>query len=536
MNQPAHIPTLVILVLTAIAYQLPGLFQPLVLYDEGIALCGAERILRGDIPYRDFWSMYAPGQFYTLALFFGVLGKTVLVERVYDLIVRCSISLVVFLILRQTVRSRLALGGWAVSVVWMKFFGSPGYTVYPFLLFFLVGVFFLRQHLAGTDRISAPMAGAAIGLSMLFRHFLGAMVAVLMLVSILSFFWARRFEGNPSKAPPGDASRISGHLPASFVLLVSAPFILVLSLLGIGGGLPDTVDQLFVFPLTKFSEFRSLPYPSLQLIFSARIESWTSLVSHALSAADVLVFYLFPALCVFGLVVNVGVWIREKRMSPTTAVGLYLSVAGLAFLKQASVRSELLHLLPCGLTAILVAFITYQQCSSSIRRKLWMRVASTCLAIFLVYPTVLWCQELSQLSFKTVAPVSDSYRMAVNFVKERAQGDDRVFVGVYNHDRIVANYVSLYFLFGRGYGTRYHELHPGVITTAEVQKEVVEEMERNNVDHLLLASGWWREPNRSQEDAGIDYLDDFIRSRFEPIMQFRDVSVWARRRGRPLQK
>lgn len=34
------------------------------LYDEGIILVGAQRVFNGDIPYRDFWSMYGPAPFF----------------------------------------------------------------------------------------------------------------------------------------------------------------------------------------------------------------------------------------------------------------------------------------------------------------------------------------------------------------------------------------------------------------------------------------------------------------------------------------
>jgi hypothetical protein len=32
-------------------------------YDEGLVLFGADRVLRGDVPYRDFWTLYGPASF-----------------------------------------------------------------------------------------------------------------------------------------------------------------------------------------------------------------------------------------------------------------------------------------------------------------------------------------------------------------------------------------------------------------------------------------------------------------------------------------
>ncbi len=49
--------------------------------DEGIVLEGAQRILRGEVPYRDFFSYFTPGSYYFLALLFKIFGSSFLVAR-----------------------------------------------------------------------------------------------------------------------------------------------------------------------------------------------------------------------------------------------------------------------------------------------------------------------------------------------------------------------------------------------------------------------------------------------------------------------
>jgi 4-amino-4-deoxy-L-arabinose transferase-like glycosyltransferase len=56
--------------------------------DEGIYLSGAERILRGQVPYRDFFVMTGPGTFWIQAAILGLLGPTLRAARlalVFDL-------------------------------------------------------------------------------------------------------------------------------------------------------------------------------------------------------------------------------------------------------------------------------------------------------------------------------------------------------------------------------------------------------------------------------------------------------------------
>jgi hypothetical protein len=51
------------------------------LFDDGIRLDGAERVLQGQIPYRDFYAIYGPAQFYWLPLLLKIFGVQSLTLR-----------------------------------------------------------------------------------------------------------------------------------------------------------------------------------------------------------------------------------------------------------------------------------------------------------------------------------------------------------------------------------------------------------------------------------------------------------------------
>ena len=75
--------------------------------DEGIILQGSARILRGEIPYRDFFSFYTPGSYYLYAGLFKVFGISLLVARGMLLAYAALFSLLTYLLARR-VCSRLA--------------------------------------------------------------------------------------------------------------------------------------------------------------------------------------------------------------------------------------------------------------------------------------------------------------------------------------------------------------------------------------------------------------------------------------------
>ena len=75
--------------------------------DEGIILQGSARILRGEIPYRDFFSFYTPGSYYLYAGLFKVFGISLLVARGMLLAYAALFSLLTYLLARRAC-SRLA--------------------------------------------------------------------------------------------------------------------------------------------------------------------------------------------------------------------------------------------------------------------------------------------------------------------------------------------------------------------------------------------------------------------------------------------
>lgn len=51
-------------------FQLFMMRYGLALYDDGVLFYGAERVLDGNIPYKDFWFVYTPGNLFVFALIF----------------------------------------------------------------------------------------------------------------------------------------------------------------------------------------------------------------------------------------------------------------------------------------------------------------------------------------------------------------------------------------------------------------------------------------------------------------------------------
>jgi hypothetical protein len=85
LKSDAFITGLSIFLLTC--YYLLFLNRGLVPGDEGYYIHIAERILQGQVPYRDFFLQYPPGYLYLLAACFKLLGTTILTGRISTLVI-----------------------------------------------------------------------------------------------------------------------------------------------------------------------------------------------------------------------------------------------------------------------------------------------------------------------------------------------------------------------------------------------------------------------------------------------------------------
>lgn len=554
---------------------------PLNPYDEGLALVNGLRVLRGDLPFRDYWAIYPPGQSYVLAGLFGFAGPTVMVERVYDTLVRLGIAVLIFgLALKLLPMRRWAVVPYVCSVVLLAAATFYGYAVFPALLFSFLSLLLWAHALDSDDdkrgvrRAWLFSAGVAVGLCGLFRVDIAVYSSAAILVGMALFdLWVRRGDdahsdklnrvggsvilstseesGVATEILRSDQSDISPRssnvslgqrvtnllvnllIVAGGALLVLLPFY---GWLAAASGFEVLWNNLITFPSTTFHEVRHLPYPPLWPDWS----EWSAV-------GDWLRFYL--PIVVFALtvltVVVAGVRSRGQasRMTRRHALASALTVLGAGLFVQALSRYDAIHVLPASLCTILLLVWLLQQVPAA-RWRQPLIVAAICLALIL--PTWFYFFDpYNQLSEHVSAfaprgcyseapaascvPIIPEQETVLRLLNQLDPSGGPVFSGLLHHDQIFVNDVSLYFLAQRPVPTRYHELHPGVATTLPVQEEIIAELEQNNVRWLALVD--WpnpREPNDSALSSGVTALDEYIRDNYTRSRTVGWYQLWQR--------
>ena len=112
------------LFLGGLAFLLARIGQPSSIYDEGLILVGAERVFRGDVPFRDFWNTHPPGQIWLTAGLFRLFGETMLSLRIWDAVVKAGLALSLYRWAALGAPRWAALMVFAVVLLWLDLFGQ----------------------------------------------------------------------------------------------------------------------------------------------------------------------------------------------------------------------------------------------------------------------------------------------------------------------------------------------------------------------------------------------------------------------------
>ncbi|MBF0543593.1 MAG: hypothetical protein HQM08_04130 [Candidatus Riflebacteria bacterium] len=244
-------------------------------YDEGIIVCGAKRIVEGEIPYRDFFECIAPGSFYLLAGWFKLLGisfKTVrislLLTGILSVILIDTISRKLFSSLPinednennlkkkdfQKINSELQIFDFNyLPALYALIFGIPFWVCASHhwdsnLFTFLTTFLFLRAIESGKS-VHFFLVGITTALTGAFMQQKGPILLHSELF-VLVIIWFRSKQ-NMRKNLISVASLFGGF--ALVGIFIGVYFFL-------NNGLSDLIFNLVEFPITNYNHLNKVPY------------------------------------------------------------------------------------------------------------------------------------------------------------------------------------------------------------------------------------------------------------------------------------
>jgi len=173
-------------IIFAIIYVFLGTSGGLNIYDEAVGLFGGERVAGGDLPYLDFWTMYAPGFYYLVALVGDIFGNNIMVFRI---MINLIVLVGIFSILnigRQLYKNLNGILPAFLALIWLSGYFLYGKAVPVALVLCFVSIlFFIGYFKTGHSR-SLIFAGLTTAIVMFFRHDFGAYLFIAQSIVFLT--------------------------------------------------------------------------------------------------------------------------------------------------------------------------------------------------------------------------------------------------------------------------------------------------------------------------------------------------------------
>ena len=486
--------------------------RPALIYDEGFALTNGLRVLRGDLPFLDFWTVYPPGTSLVLAIFFSLLEPSLEVSRWVHLAWIGVMATFAHLLMTSIANRFIAAVTTMLVTAWACLALTPSYSMTPAIALSLASLAVLDRGWQRDSRIACSVGGLIGGSIVFFRHDLAAYLLLSVLVC-----YAVIFAANPSSCVANARPRLRWYLGC-----YAAMGIAILAIILARSGIEPFVDQALVFPSLTQRDQRFLPFPAFMSFWSASTDP-----------ARWLLAWLAPMMLCLALAL-LGIWRRllpERTLLVVTITG---PLSGLLLL-QAFARLDLVHAAPSlifvaiTISAIGGAALSKRNIAAQASSGFAIAVFSFCSVIqlsnFFNPREVVSC--LYNSNCMRTAPDQNA---AVDFVNRTFAADEPIFVGNLRHDRIHINDALLYFRMNRPIPTKWNEMHPGEVTTKEVQSQIAEELEGQNVRAAILVDiPFGMERNASAESSRVYVLDTYLSSQFSPVWRQGSYTVLIRR-------
>lgn len=495
------------------------------IFDEGLAIYGAERVLNGDIPYRDFWTLYSPGIFYLLAICFKIFGVSVIVERMAGVVTHFLFLIVSYFILKPLVSKRYVfLGLFLISLFLRRllfYMYGYSYAVLPALLFTLVSCLSLRPYFFAGKKRWLAISGILTGITVLFRQDFGAYVFIAECLAIFIFIYKKSEAKNKILSA---VKECLFYVLSVFIVIFPAIFYFLSN-----SALPDLIRDIVIFPVTIYPKVRAIPFPA--------------------PSPESAIFYFPIAVFIITAVMLIRDSSADVSFRNDRCLICLILLLGIIFLGYPALRAQIRYLLPSQLMAIILfTYLVYRALQFSRIRHfvachffIYGIISVVSIFLFIIpliaeirdYRSALRNPALFSLELPRAYGCYDwdentfYQQEAIKFIQQHTEPDERIFVGNIRHDRIICNDIMFYFLSERHSATRYHELHPGLATTKEIQEKIIDEIKARRVRYVVL----WRgnqnvfEPNRSSESSGIFLLDEFIQKDYKLEKVFGDYQI-----------
>lgn len=486
-------------------------------YDEGISLYGAVRVMEGYIPYRDFYYLYPPGNLYLLALLFKGFGPSILVSRIFNTIILFFILICCYFITQKIVLDKISLLiSFFLITLWLGMDGSFNVLALP-ILCILFSSIFIFKYFENRSRQNLIIAGILTGITVYFRWDFSLYLFLSISLTLLIFNYIYYSDLGYNRLLSLIKAEKKLIIFWVFSILTIVPLVILLSYYV---PINELISQFIIYPIQIYPLYSPFPW-SYQYY-------------------DLIPIFIY--LCI-------SLWIfynlsKRNFGSKKDWKVIFLLFLGLSLTFYTKVRPDSGHFFPAMIIAlILFAFFCSEiiKINYLIQPQIAIRHPISTILKFLILfliigSFILYSTPVLTNKINNVTPLNlergngfyvsqqEDFIDAVKYIQLTVPPNDKIFVGNTNTDKTDVNNLMFYFLAGRDSGVFYYDLEPGVITTLPVQLEMINELQKNNVNYIILWSGG---ENINAQSNGIMVLDNYIQSHYILSKTFGNYTIYT---------
>lgn len=488
--------------------------------DEGIVLDGAQRILHGQIIYRDFFSFLTPGSYYLTALMFKIFGSSFLVARTGLAVMGAIMTVITYLLSRRVCRREISLfvsGLVTLTALPYRFLTLHNWdSTFWTCLAVYCAVRLIESPLWGWSLA----LGSSVSLTFLFEQSKGTG----LLLGLVIGFWLIASSGRDSCVL---VRTMLGPLAAG----VAWPIMMAVTYFA---GKHAFVAMLsdWTWPLEHYSRANRVPYGFQNWSDSARhaLFGTGSIGMRAFNGFVVSAGFVVPVLplVALGLLLYWNLQLR-RGLCPARAKYYTLVTAAISGLLVSVliVRADIIHLMYLlPLLALVLAWIIE---GNDIPGHLFKAVHPFLTAYlgvaFLAFSLPLLMRAVTaphKLTTRRGALTTTARDTVIDYVQARVQPGEPM---------LVYPYLPLYnYLTETSSPTRYEYFQPGMNTTQQA-KEMVADLASRRVPWVLfepsfsekIPNSW---PGTPMNASLTDPVADYVATHYRPCAVLNSPSNW----------
>lgn len=293
------------------------------------------RVINGELPYRDFWLLFPPGEVFLPALIYRVFGLNINILLISCVVLSAFAGLFSFLLGRAIFKDNF----FATIVAILVFFNG---TTGRYFLLLLISALLFMKYFKNNGAMELFLTGIFIGLAFLFKLYV---VGAAFLAFFLTIFIQSKFDAKP----------FSHSVKHVAILCVGVLLVLGIASLALMDIWQCMVKEIVIESVSHGTSMNlpyfidSIRYLKLVLIYLKRV--WeiggffymVQFFLHLAKFINVTLSYLLPF-----LLVGISIWylVGKKLEKSAKVIVLFFLLWGMFTFPKALGRSDIYHLAP----------------------------------------------------------------------------------------------------------------------------------------------------------------------------------------------